>query len=64
MDDDHLKWCLLTRVALDGLFQPLGLFGTVIVESRETVVLDVAVWLILAAVQHDKEDGTLAKRVV
>ncbi len=64
MGDHHLKGRLLKFITLNHLFQPLGLFGTVIVKSYDATVFNVVVRLVLTTVEHDKADGALPEHII
>ena len=64
VDDYDTVSRIFAGVAVERLFEPLGLLGPVRVETAQTVVFYVAVGLVFTAVHYDKEDRTCLERIV
>jgi hypothetical protein len=62
--DDNAEWSVLVLVAGDYSAQPVGLLGAVVVIVGNAVIFNIGVWFILAGVEHDEINGSLAESVV
>ena len=60
---DNLERRVAVEVALGDFAEPLSLLGAVIVVIGDSVVFDVRIWLVLAAVEHEEADRPLAEGV-